>query len=50
MAMAVANGGKTLDSYDGNIGFYMKCGFEPISACRFNPNYADGWQESKQGR
>lgn len=37
---AVANGGKKLDSYSGNHGFYVKCGFEPVSWCKFDEKYA----------
>lgn len=40
MEFAVANGGKKLDTYDGNFGFYTKCGFEPVSWCEFNEEYA----------
>lgn len=42
--MAVENGGKKLDSYDGNHGFYTKCGFEPRSWCKWDDAGADeGW-------
>ena len=42
--MAVEAGGKKLDSYDGNHGFYVKCGFEPVSWCKWDDNAADeGW-------
>lgn len=42
--MAVENGGKKLDSYDGNHGFYAKCGFEPRSWCKWDDAGADeGW-------
>ncbi len=34
LAMAVQNGGVKLDSYEGNHGFYDKCGFEPVSWCK----------------
>lgn len=45
--MAVQNGGNKLDSYSGNHGFYVKCGFEPISWCEWNDEYApDDWDES----
>lgn len=40
LEMAIANGGTKLDSYAGNHGFYTKCGFEPISWCEFNQEYA----------
>lgn len=46
MEHAVANGGKKLDSFDGNWRFYRKCGFEPVSWTPFNKTYApEGWQE-----
>ncbi len=38
--MAIEKGGCKLDSYDGNHNFYMKCGFEPVSWCRWNDEYA----------
>lgn len=37
---AVKNGGIKLDSYDGNYGFYRKCGFEPVSWTKFNEKFA----------
>ena len=37
---AVLNGGRKLDSYEGNHAFYAKCGFEPVSWTKFNPEYA----------
>lgn len=46
MQFAVKNGGRKLDSYDGNHGFYTKCGFEPVSYTKFNADFADGWKES----
>ena len=33
LKLAVENGGKKLDSYSGNHGFYVKCGFEAVSWC-----------------
>lgn len=39
VSMAVANGGVILDSYDGNHGFYVKCGFEPVSWCKWDGDY-----------
>ena len=38
--LAVANGGTKLDSYAGNHKFYCKNGFEPVSWCAFNEEYA----------
>lgn len=47
MAAAVEAGGTHLDSYDGNWGFYTKCGFEVVSRCKFDPQYAPpGWKEA----
>ena len=40
LKMAVANGGKKLDAYSGIFGFYTKCGFEPVSWCEFDEQYA----------
>lgn len=40
MKMAVDNGGVKLDSYDGNHGFYTKCGFEPVSWCEWSDEFA----------
>lgn len=49
--MAVDAGGVKLDSYDGNHGFYVKCGFEPVSWCKWDDQYApDGWNESRDRR
>lgn len=46
MEYAVKNGGKKLDSYSGNHGFYVKCGFEPVSYCKFDEKYAPpGWRK-----
>lgn len=46
MKHAISNGGKKLDSFDGNWRFYRKCGFEPVSWTPFNKTYApEGWQE-----
>lgn len=50
MAAAVKNGGNKLDSFEGNHGFYVKCGFEPVSWTPFNKDYApEGWKESGCG-
>lgn len=41
---AVLNGGTKLDSFSGNHGFYLKCGFEPVAWCDFDDEYApDDW-------
>ena len=48
IALSVANGGRKLDSYSGNHGFYIKCGFEPVSWCEWNDEYAPSdWDMSK---
>ena len=48
LQFAVKNGGNKLDSYDGNHGFYIKNGFEPVSWCKWDQRYAsDGWEEAK---
>lgn len=44
--LAVENGGIMLDSYDGNHGFYVKCGFEPVSWCKWNGDFKPpDWKE-----
>lgn len=44
LRIAVKNGGKKLDSFEGNHDFYTECGFEPISYCDFVDKYApDDW-------
>lgn len=44
--MAVENGGTKLDSYEGNHDFYIKCGFEPVSWCKWDEQYApEGWRK-----
>ena len=40
IAFAVANGGKKLDAYEGLFGFYTKCGFEPVSWCKWDDEFA----------
>ena len=40
IALAIKQGGKKLDSYEGNHGFYVRCGFEPVSWCKWDGNYA----------
>lgn len=48
MEYAVKNGGKKLDSYDGNYGFYTKMGFEPVSWIYFDKQFApDDWVEGR---
>lgn len=37
---AVKNGGNKLDAYEGLFGFYTKCGFEPVSWCKWDEQYA----------
>lgn len=37
---ALANGGKKLDAFAGLYGFYAKNGFEPVSWCEFDEQYA----------
>lgn len=45
---AVKNGGVKLDSFSGNHEFYVKCGFEPISWCEFDEQYAPpGWVKGR---
>ncbi len=45
---AVANGGTKLDSYAGNHKFYCKNGFEPVSWCAFNKEYAPhDWDKNR---
>lgn len=39
LAYAVKNGGKKLDSYEGNHRFYAKNGFEPVSWCEWDSAY-----------
>lgn len=47
LKMAVENGGKKLDAFSGLYGFYRKNGFEPVSWCKFDKQYAPpGWKES----
>lgn len=46
--MAVEAGGTKLDSYEGNHGFYIKCGFEPVSWCKWDGEYAPpGWKSDR---
>ena len=46
IALAVKQGGKKLDSYEGNHDFYVKCGFEPVSWCKWDDEFApDDWKK-----
>lgn len=46
LKMAVEKGGIKLDSFDGNNKFYQTNGFEPISWCKFDREYAPpDWKE-----
>lgn len=48
LEVAVRAGGKKLDSFDGNFGFYMRNGFEPVSWTAFDKKYApNGWKEGR---
>jgi hypothetical protein len=48
LAIAVANGGKKFDSYNGNHGFYMRNSFEPVSWCAWDQRWApDDWDEKE---
>lgn len=48
MAAAVERGGTHLDSYAGNYGFYVKCGFEVVSRCRFDEQFAPSdWDKNR---
>ena len=38
--LAVEHGSVKLDSFSGNHGFCVKCGFEPVSWCRFDDRHA----------
>ena len=45
---AVNHGGVKLDSYSGNHEFYVSNGFEPISWCEFDKNFAPpDWDEKR---
>lgn len=45
---AVKQGGKKLDTYDGNYIFYRKCGFEPVSWTKFEEQWApEGWTKGR---
>lgn len=48
MAKAVEEGGIKLDSFDFNFTFYTKQGFEPVSWCKFNEEFApDDWVKGR---
>lgn len=48
LQMAVEQGGKKLDAFSGLYGFYRKNGFEPVSWCKFDKNFAPpGWTEGR---
>ena len=45
---AVRRGGNKLDSYEGNHNFYVKCGFTPVSWCKFDEAYAPSdWKKGE---
>ena len=46
--MAVKAGGKKLDSFSGNFGFYVTNGFEPVSWTPFDLKYKpSGWNAKR---
>ncbi len=48
LSHAVSMGGKKLDAFGKLYGFYIKNGFEPVSWCEFDENYApDGWTKGR---
>ena len=48
MSKAVKAGGNKLDSYEGNHAFYIRQGFEPVSWCKWDSNYApEGWDAKR---
>ena len=48
LQFAVTQGGRKLDSFDGNWRFYRKCGFEPVTWIGFDEEYApDGWVKGR---
>lgn len=50
LKLAVANGGDRLDSFDGNHGFYIRNGFEPVSWVKFDDEYApEEWKALNPG-
>ena len=45
---AIENGGKKLDAFSGLYGFYAKNGFEPVSWCEFDEEYApEDWVKGR---
>ncbi len=51
LAEAVKQGGTKLDTYDGNYGFYRKCGFEPVSWVKFDEKYAPSdWKKGRDDK
>lgn len=45
---AVENGGRKLDAFRGLFHFYASNGFEPVSWCEFDENYApEGWDKNR---
>lgn len=48
---AIRQGGKKLDTYEGNYGFYRKCGFEPVSWVKFDEKYAPSdWKKGRDDK
>lgn len=48
---AVKQGGVKLDSFSGNHKFYQKCGFEPVSWCRWEDDQApEDWDSNRDKR
>ena len=46
LSWAVKAGGDRLDSFSGNHKFYTKNGFEPVSWCEFDPEFApEDWRD-----
>jgi len=51
LRFAVKNGGKKLDSYDGNHEFYVKNGFEPVTWCKWDDEFApNDWDSASNKR
>ncbi len=49
LEFATKNGGNKLDTYDGNYGFYRRCGFKPVSYCDFVEEFVpDPWKEGHE--
>ena len=49
LEFATKNGGTKLDSYDGNYGFYRRCGFKPVSYCLGEEDYyPDAWKKGRK--